>query len=203
MASARTDIRTKRIFSTGEAAKICNVSQQTIIRCFDHGELEGFRVPGSRFRRIPREALLRFMQHHDMATTLLDVDGTRVLIVGDGDQFATVLTDELQRRGRFEVRTATTEYQAGMLTEQFKPQLMILDVRRSDIDAAHVCRLVRRNPAVASMKIVIVTRGDRTNDVQHFMAAGGDACFQEPVDMGKIADHAVQLIDVPSSSAAE
>ena len=47
----------KTVFTTGEAAKICKVSQQTIIRCFDSGQLKGFRVPGSRFRRIPREAL--------------------------------------------------------------------------------------------------------------------------------------------------
>ena len=52
----------KTVFTTGEAAEICKVSQQTIIRCFDSGRLKGFRVPGSRFRRIPREALLQFMK---------------------------------------------------------------------------------------------------------------------------------------------
>ena len=41
-------INTKTVFTTGEAAKICKVSQQTIIRCFDNGSLKGFRVPGSR-----------------------------------------------------------------------------------------------------------------------------------------------------------
>src|SRR5690606_14284862 len=50
----------KQVFTTGEVAEICNVSQQTIIRCFDSGRLQGFRVPGSRFRRIPRAELLRF-----------------------------------------------------------------------------------------------------------------------------------------------
>ena len=36
----------KQVFTTGEAAEICKVSQQTIIRCFDSGRLKGFRVPG-------------------------------------------------------------------------------------------------------------------------------------------------------------
>ena len=54
----------KTVFTTGEAAKICKVSQQTIIRCFDSGRLQGFRVPGSRFRRIPRDELLRFVRRH-------------------------------------------------------------------------------------------------------------------------------------------
>ena len=43
----------KTVFTTGEAAKICKVSQQTIIRCFDSGQLKGFRVPGSRFAASP------------------------------------------------------------------------------------------------------------------------------------------------------
>src|SRR6266567_4177346 len=58
----------KTVFTTGEAAKICKVSQQTIIRCFDNGQLKGFRVPGSRFRRIPREALYKFMKDNQIPT---------------------------------------------------------------------------------------------------------------------------------------
>ena len=58
---------TKTVFTTGEAAKICKVSQQTIIRCFDNGQLKGFRVPGSKFRRSPREALASyFMDERSM-----------------------------------------------------------------------------------------------------------------------------------------
>ena len=56
------DIPLKRFFTTGEVAKLCGVSQQTIIRCFDDGRLSGFKVPGSKFRRIPREELLKFLR---------------------------------------------------------------------------------------------------------------------------------------------
>ena len=63
---------TKTVFTTGEAAKICKVSQQTIIRCFDSGQLKGFRVPGSRFRRIPREQLFSFMRDNGIPTDALE-----------------------------------------------------------------------------------------------------------------------------------
>ena len=50
--SAQTGpLRARGAVTTGEAAEVCRVSQQTIIRCFDAGRLKGFRVPGSRFRR--------------------------------------------------------------------------------------------------------------------------------------------------------
>ena len=57
-------MKRKAVYTTGEAAEICNLSQQTIIRCFDSGQLQGFRVPGSKFRRIPHDDLVRFMKEN-------------------------------------------------------------------------------------------------------------------------------------------
>ena len=53
--------RAQPTYTTGAAAKIMGLSQQSVIRLFDNGQLKGFRVPGSKFRRIPRPALLAFM----------------------------------------------------------------------------------------------------------------------------------------------
>ena len=73
----------KKVFTTGEAAEICKVSQQTIIRCFDAGRLQGFRVPGSRFRRIPRDELIRFMQANEIPLDMLDGPSKRILVIDD------------------------------------------------------------------------------------------------------------------------
>ncbi len=51
-------------YTTGQAAKLCGISQQTIIRCFDSGRLKGFRVPGGTYRLVPRANLLGFMLEH-------------------------------------------------------------------------------------------------------------------------------------------
>ena len=63
-------MRIKPAYTTGEAAHICNLSQTTIIRLFDSGMLRGYRVPGSRFRRISHEALERFLIDHALPNTL-------------------------------------------------------------------------------------------------------------------------------------
>jgi hypothetical protein len=64
----------KTVFSTLEAAKICKVSEQAIIQCFDSGRLKGYRVPDSRERRIPRECLVRFLKESGIPTEDLDSD---------------------------------------------------------------------------------------------------------------------------------
>src|SRR5690606_7653344 len=94
----------KQVFTTGEAAEICNVSQQTIIRCFDSGRLQGFRVPGSRFRRIPKAELLRFMKANDIPTEGLDSGRKRILVVDDDKEIVDLFLDVLSRDDRFEVK---------------------------------------------------------------------------------------------------
>ena len=87
------DWANKQVFTTGEAADICKVSQQTIIRCFDSGRLQGFRVPGSKFRRIPRAELLRFMKANDIPTDVLESTRKRVLVVDDDEQIVELFLD--------------------------------------------------------------------------------------------------------------
>ena len=51
----------KKVFTTGQVAKICKVAPRTVSKWFDSGRLRGYRIPGSQDRRIPREHLLRFL----------------------------------------------------------------------------------------------------------------------------------------------
>jgi DNA binding domain, excisionase family len=111
----------KKIFTTGEAAEVCKVSQQTIIRCFDSGRLSGFRVPGSKFRRIPLDELIRFMRANNIPTDALEGARKRVLVVDDDERILELFRDVLGGDERFELRTAATGYDAGMLTESFRP----------------------------------------------------------------------------------
>ena len=133
----------KTVFTTGEAAKICKVSQQTIIRCFDNGQLKGFRVPGSRFRRIPREMLYKFMKDNGIPTDALESGRRKVLLVDDDVELVEVMTKFLEEDGRFEVKIATTGFDAGMLVKEYRPDMLVLDVMLPDINGKEVCQRVR------------------------------------------------------------
>src|SRR4030065_2224055 len=118
----------KTVFTTGEAAKICKVSQQTIIRCFDSGQLKGFRVPGSRFRRIPREQLYTFMRDNGIPTDALESGKRKVLVVDDDQELVELITDALERDGRFETRSVNNGFDAGMMVKEYRPILVVRDV---------------------------------------------------------------------------
>jgi len=147
----------KTVFTTGEAAKICKVSQQTIIRCFDSGQLKGFRVPGSRFRRIPRELLYSFMRDNGIPTDALDSGRRKILVVDDDQDLVELICDSLERDGRFDVRSVNNGFGAGMLIKEFRPDVIVLDVMLPDINGKEVCQLVRNQKLMDDVRIICIS----------------------------------------------
>jgi excisionase family DNA binding protein len=194
--SSINQLRDKQVFTTGEAAEICQVSQQTIIRCFDAGRLHGFRVPGSRFRRIPREDLIRFMRDNSIPVDRLESGKRRVLVVDDDDAIVELFSDVLERDGRFEVRTASTGYDAGLVTHQFKPELMILDYMLPDINGNVVCRAVRDDREVSDMKIIIVSGVVNQDEVDDLLAAGADEFVKKPFNIERLVERMTDLLEM-------
>ena len=186
----------KTVFTTGEAAKICKVSQQTIIRCFDSGQLKGFRVPGSRFRRIPRDQLFCFMRDNGIPTDALESGKRKVLIVDDDAELVELISDVLERDGRFEVKTASTGYDAGVLTQEFVPDLIILDYMLPDINGNIVCQTIRKNPNFEHMKIIIVSGVVNQDEINDLLKAGADEFVKKPFNIEKLIERIGELLGV-------
>jgi len=187
---------TKTVFTTGEAAKICKVSQQTIIRCFDNGSLKGFRVPGSRFRRIPRDQLLSFMRDNQIPTDALESGNRKVLVVDDDVELVELLVDVFERDPRFEVRMANNGFDAGMLVKEFKPDLVVLDVMLPDINGKEVCQRVRSDDTLDSVKIICISGMVEQDKVADLKAAGANDFMQKPFTVDKLLDRACDLLEM-------
>ncbi|MFO0875019.1 MAG: helix-turn-helix domain-containing protein [Phycisphaerales bacterium] len=173
----------KEIFSTGEAAEVCGVSQQTIIRCFDSGRLRGFRVPGSRFRRIPRNELVRFMRENGIPLTSLSGGSRRVLLLSSDAGFADAFTRASSGDARLEVRVATTAFEGGVMTEQFAPHLLVVDADLPQFDARAVLRRAQGKAESADARVVIIGAALHGDRVASFVDAGAALCMQKPVDV--------------------
>jgi len=188
----------KQVFTTGEVAEICHVSQQTIIRCFDSGKLQGFRVPGSRFRRIPRDSLVEFMKDNDVPLDLLESGRKRVLIVDDDVAIVDMLQDVLAHDGRFEVKATKTGYEAGILTQSFNPDLILLDYLLPDINGNVVCRTIRENPAFKGVKIIFVSGVVNPDEVEELRKIGADDFIKKPFNVEKLIERMVELLGARS-----
>ncbi|MCK4294438.1 MAG: response regulator [Planctomycetes bacterium] len=170
----------KDLFTTGEAAEVCKVSQQTIIRCFDAGRLEGFRVPGSKFRRIPRQSLIKFMKDNSIPLDTIDSGKRKVLIVDDDAEIVELIVDILGRDGRFEMQTASSGYEAGIATQQFRPEVILLDYMLPDVNGNVVCQTIKRNPDFEEVKIIIVSGVVKQDEIDQLLKSGAEDFIRKP-----------------------
>lgn len=186
----------KTVFTTGEAAKICKVSQQTIIRCFDNGQLKGFRVPGSRFRRIPREALYRFMKDNGIPTDALESGKRKVLLVDDDTELVELMNKVLEEDGRFEVRVAGTGFDAGMMVKEYRPDLIVLDVMLPDINGREVCHRVRADMSLEDVRILCISGMIEEDKIQELKLSGADDFLHKPFDIEELIDRMCSLLEI-------
>jgi excisionase family DNA binding protein len=185
----------KNVYTTGEAAKVCGVSQQTIIRCFDRGELRGFRVPGSKFRRIPLEQLKAFMRENSIP--IENLSGTykkKVVAVDDEESIIDLLKDVIGEDNRFELRTASTGFAAGALIQEFRPDIILLDFKLPDVNGTEVCRYVRANPELVDVKIIMISGVAHPDEIQKLRESGADVFIKKPFEISHLLESMSELV---------
>jgi len=191
----------KPYFTTGEAAAICQVSQQTIIRCFDNGKLKGFRVPDSKFRRIPRESLFMFMRDNGIPTDALETGKRKVLVVDDDPDLVELIVSVLEEDRRFETRTANNGFEAGMMVKEYRPDLIVLDVMLPDINGKEVCTRVRSDSSLDNVKIICISGMVERDKIKELKEAGADDFLQKPFETDALLARMCRLLGVEAIAA--
>ena len=192
----------KEYLTTCQAAKICKCSQQTIIRCFDDGKLKGYRVPGSRFRRIPKENLFAFIREFGLPTDALEVSSKRkVLVVDDDPDLVELIVSVLEADRRFETKVATNGFEAGMMVKEYRPDIIILDVMLPDINGKEVCIRVRNDASLENVKIICISGMVERNKIKELKEVGADDFLQKPFETDVLLSRICRLLGVEAIAA--
>jgi excisionase family DNA binding protein len=191
--------RQKDVLTTGEVARICNVAPRTVSKWFDSGKLRGYRIPGSKDRRIPLQQLIRFMRAHGMPLDGLNSGITRVLVVEGDRDVAELLSTALARDAGYEVRTAHTAFEGGAAAEAFKPQIILLDVSLPGLAGREAVRGIRNAPDLATVKLIAVTQPLREGEGENLKQQGFDATLQRPFEVSQ----AVGVIEEVQGATAD
>src|SRR5580692_11508583 len=187
MQMSATD-KLKDVLTTGEVAKICNVAPRTVSKWFDSGALHGYRIPGSKDRRIPLNQLIRFMKHHGMPLNGLMTGCTRVLIVDDEQDIVEVLEKILEDEAKYEVEVARGGFAAGITAEKFRPHVMLVDMHLKDIDAPEVCKQVKKNPDLQLTKVISMSGKLTDQEASGLGSLGFDGFLRKPFHVRQVIE---------------
>lgn len=168
------------MLTTGEVARICRVAPRTVTKWFDSGKLRGYRIPGSRDRRIPRRQLIAFMRAHEIPLDELDHGSCRVMVLSSS--LPDGIRQALDASERHELRIAANGFEAGMIAQEFRPHVVVVDLTDEDeAEAAAVCRLIKGADQLQAAK-VLAAASDLTDDrTRRLLAQGFDGCVGKPL----------------------
>jgi len=188
--------RKKDVLTTGQVAQICNVAPRTVTKWFDSGQLKGYRIPGSRDRRIPTSELIRFMKAHDIPTDNLDVGTLRVLLIDNSNGAAERLAQGLVDKRDYDVVIAQNSFDAGLMAHKNRPHVILINLMARDIDATQVCRYVRSHEDLSSAKIVAVANNLGTKESQALQQKGFDAAVTDTNDLTQVVRTIEQVTSI-------
>lgn len=173
-----------------EAARLLMVSPVTIREWARKGLLPSVSTAGGH-RRFLLDQLQQFAQSHGIA---LESPGNaplaqpkRVLIVDDDAVFADYLREIITASTtRVSVKCATDGFQAGQLTESFRPQLIALDINMPRMDGIELCRRLRASPTTASSRLIMLSGALSEEKIGAARAAGADAWIEKGASSAEI-----------------
>lgn len=176
----------KDVLTTGEVAKICNVAPRTVSKWFDSGALEGYRIPGSKDRRIPVSKLLRFMKQHNIPFDSVGGGKIRVLVVDDDAEVRDLLERGLREQTNYDVRVAANGFEAGTECERFRPHVMLIDAHINEGDPRQVVNFVRKDDDFQITRVIAMSGKMTDGQLQSLRASGFDGFLKKPFQLRQV-----------------
>jgi excisionase family DNA binding protein len=178
----------KDVLTTGEVAKICNVASRTVSKWFDSGQLKGYRIPGSKDRRIPVSGLIKFMKSHGIPMDGLMTGNTRVLIVDSDEEVVSTLKTILSEETSYDVRTANGVFAAGIECERYRPHVMLLDIHVAEDEARRICKELRQHDDLQIVKVIAMTGKLTDGQVAQLRHQGFDSALKKPFSVRQVIE---------------
>ncbi|MBV8302057.1 MAG: response regulator transcription factor [Candidatus Dormibacteraeota bacterium] len=109
-------------------------------------------------------------------------EGTRVLVVDDEPHITDFIALGLRHEG-FQVRTAPDGRAALRVVDEFKPQLVVLDLMMPRMDGWELCRTLAGD---RTRGLIILSARDETGDRIQGLELGADDYLVKPFEFGEL-----------------
>jgi len=183
-------IPAKSYYTSKEAAALLMVSPVTVREWTRKGLLRAVSTAGGH-RRFLIEELRAFAAAHGIhlenERTAAAAAPHRVLLVDDDVVFVTYLRQIiLAASPNIQVECANDGFEAGRLTESFRPQLVVLDIQMPRIDGIELCRRLRASPTTANAELVVMSNALTEENITAVRAAGANRWLEKGASRSEI-----------------
>jgi two-component system response regulator len=121
---------------------------------------------------------------------------SKILLVEDNEMNRDMLARRLQKRG-YELIVAVDGLLAVSMTQQEKPDLVLMDMSLPGLDGWEASRRLKADPATAKIPIIALTAHAMAEDREKALAAGCNEFETKPVDLASLLAKMEALLGKP------
>ena len=118
---------------------------------------------------------------------------TKRVLIADDEPNIVISLEFLMSRAGFEVSSVSSGDAVLAALRRNRADVLLLDVMLPVCDGFEVCRMIRRNPSLADLKIVMLTARGRDAEVREGLALGADAYVTKPFATRELLEIVITL----------
>ncbi len=191
-----------KVFTSGEVARICGVSPDTVSRWFDVGHIEGYRLGPGGDRRIPYQNLRKFMLQHGIPLDRLENEARCILVVDDDPHYLDILPRALAKLGTYEILIASSGFDAGTIVAERNPRVLILDIHLADMDGRKVCQRVKARPETQHTRVIAISGYIEAHEFDGLRDFGFDDYLRKPFSIEELTAKIQAALRLPDAKVA-
>ncbi len=116
-----------------------------------------------------------------------------ILVVEDEDNIALAL-EHLMRREGYALKRVASGAEAMPAIARDHPDLVLLDVMLPEVSGYEICQSVRLDPALADVKILMMTARGNAMERRKGLALGADGFISKPFDVADLKAEVKRLL---------
>ncbi len=121
-----------------------------------------------------------------MSSCVTRFSSARILVVDDSLFDRRLILAALKKAGFTKMMAADDGADAVQKTYDFGPDLVLLDLNMPNLDGFGYCEMVRKDPALPNMPIIVQTALEDRQSRLHALSCGADDFLTKPLDMAEL-----------------
>lgn len=147
----------KEYFSTGDIAKLCDVTPKTVVNWINANRINSFRTVGGA-RKVAREDLILFFKENNLPLGDLKESSINIIVFDTNKETAKLIKEILQSTNIDFNIIACTSFEDTILKIGFyKPDLIFLDVNMQNVTGFKICDLIINTAETTNFNLLFMT----------------------------------------------
>ena len=118
----------------------------------------------------------------------------KILVVEDEETILELIGEIFSNIGDYIVLIARDGEEALRIAREDNPDIILLDIQLPKISGQELCKTMKSDPAMSHIKVLIISGGLQSSNLQKLQEGGADAFINKPFNYSALVEKIEELL---------